>query len=104
MKAVALAPDDERLITIFKALSHPIRSKMVRYMVEHPQCITGEPVEFADLAQATVSQHLKVLHEAGLVCGTVEGSATSSCLELETLHWFRDQVNNVSEQLIAAYC
>ena len=70
-----LTTDEERLLAIFKALSNPVRFRMVRYMVEHPHCITGDLVEFADLAQSTVSQHLKVLRESGLVCGEVEGPA-----------------------------
>jgi ArsR family transcriptional regulator len=104
MKAVTLPPDDERLVRIFKALSNPVRYKLVRYMVEHPQCITGDLVEFADLAQSTVSQHLKVLREAGLVCGTIEGPATNYCLDLDTLRWFQAQVNEVADQFVAASC
>lgn len=100
MKSV-LTPDEARLIQMFKALSHPVRFKMVRYLVENPNCITGDLVAFADLAQSTVSQHLKVLREAGLVCGEIEGPATSYCLDFETLAWFRQQVDEVADQLVA---
>ncbi len=101
MKPVAVTTDEERLLRIFKALSHPIRYKMVRYMVEHPGCITGDLVDFAELAQSTVSQHLKVLRESGLVCGEIEGVATSYCLDVGTLRWFRQQVDEVAEHLVA---
>jgi DNA-binding transcriptional ArsR family regulator len=101
MKPVAIAADEARLIRMFKAMSHPIRYKMVRYMVENPQCITGDLVEFAELAQSTVSQHLKVLRESGLVCGEIEGPATSYCLDFETLEWFRQRVNSLAEELVA---
>lgn len=104
MKPVRLPPDEARMIEIFKALSHPVRYKMVRYMVEHPQCMTGELVQFADLAQSTVSQHLKVLRDAGLVRGEIDGPATCYCLNLDTLAWFRRQVNEVTEQLATACC
>ncbi|MBA3532227.1 MAG: winged helix-turn-helix transcriptional regulator [Ardenticatenales bacterium] len=104
MRAVTLNTDEARLIQIFKALSNPIRYRMVRYMVDHPQCITGDLVEFAELAQSTVSQHLKVLREAGLVCGDIDGPATSYCLNLETLTWFRNQVQDVAEQLANEGC
>lgn len=104
MKPVTLPPDDERLLAIFKALGNPIRFKMVRYMVEHPQCITGEIVEFAGLAQSTVSQHLKVLRDAGLVRGEIEGPATCYCLDVETLRWFQARVNHFAEQLAMACC
>lgn len=96
--------EDERLVQIFKALGNPLRYKLVRYMVEHPQCITGDLVAFSELAQSTVSQHLKVLREAGLVSGTVEGPATCYCLNLETLRWFRQQVDDVAEQYSRTCC
>jgi ArsR family transcriptional regulator, arsenate/arsenite/antimonite-responsive transcriptional repressor len=101
MKPVAMAADEERLIRMFKAMSHPIRYKMVRYMVENPQCITGDLVGFAELAQSTVSQHLKVLRESELVCGELEGPATSYCLNFDALEWFRQQVNSLAEELVA---
>ncbi|MGH2542934.1 MAG: ArsR/SmtB family transcription factor [Ardenticatenaceae bacterium] len=104
MKEVILRRDEERLLRIFKALSNPIRYKMVRYMVEYPYCITGDLVEFADLAQSTVSQHLKVLREAGIVCGEIEGPARSYCLDQEALEWFRQQVNEITEQFANTCC
>lgn len=99
-----LSADEARLVTMFKALSNPVRLGMVRYMVEHPQCITGDIVDFTALAQSTVSQHLKVLREAGLVQGTLDGPATCYCLDLEGLAWFRAQVEAVATQLQEAAC
>lgn len=104
MKRVVLPPGEERLVQIFKALSNPIRLKMLRYMVEHPQCIVGDLVVFSELAQSTVSQHLKVLRDAGLIRGEIEGPATCYCLDLDTLEWFQSQVNDFANQLAAACC
>ena len=104
MKQTTLAADDDRLVAIFKALSNPVRFRMLRYMVEHPQCITGDLVAFAGLAQSTTSQHLQVLREAGIVQGMVEGPATCYCLDLDTLGWFRDRVDEVAGQLYASCC
>jgi ArsR family transcriptional regulator, arsenate/arsenite/antimonite-responsive transcriptional repressor len=104
MKPVALATDDARLLALFKALANPVRYRMVRYMVDHPQCITGELADFADLAQSTASQHLAVLRAAGLVQGAVEGPATCYCLDVATLAWFRERVDGLAEQLAAASC
>ena len=104
MTTPVLTPDEEKLVKIFKALSNPIRFKMVRYMVEHPQCITGDLVEFAGLAQSTVSQHLKVLRESGLVHGEIEGPATCYCLDPDTLRWFQRQVNQFTQELALACC
>ncbi|MGH6915603.1 MAG: ArsR/SmtB family transcription factor, partial [Geminicoccales bacterium] len=48
-------------------------------------CICGEIVEVLPLAQATVSQHLKVLKEAGLLQGTIEGPRSCYCLDADAL-------------------
>ena len=99
MKPVALTPDDERLLAVFRALANPVRFRMVQHMVEHPQCITGELAEFSDLAQSTTSRHLAVLRDAGLVRGTIEGTARCYCLEVSTLEWFRERVAAWANQL-----
>ncbi|MDZ4765720.1 MAG: metalloregulator ArsR/SmtB family transcription factor [Chloroflexota bacterium] len=75
-KVYTLTADEFRLALMMKALGHPARMQIVRYLSANPQCITGDIVDVLPLAQATVSQHLKVLREAGLICGTLEGPAT----------------------------
>jgi len=49
------------------ALSHPARLSILRYLSGNGACCCGEVVQQLDLAQSTVSQHLKVLVDAGLV-------------------------------------
>jgi len=87
--------DQEKLVAMFKALGNPIRFEIMKYLVTHPGCITGDIVEFLPIAQATVSQHLKVLREAGFIEGTVEGAATSYCLHEENIAWFRNKVGEI---------
>jgi len=84
-----------RLVAIFKALGNPTRFEILKYLVTHPNCITGDIVTFLPLAQATVSQHLKVLRESGLISGTIEGPATAYCLNEETIEWFRLKVGTI---------
>ena len=55
--------EQEQLVAMFKALGNPIRFEIMKYLVTHPSCITGDIVKFLPIAQATVSQHLKVLRE-----------------------------------------
>ena len=88
----SLSPDDVRLVRVMKALGNPIRMQIMRYLVANPQCITGDIVAFTPLAQATVSQHLKVLREAGLICGTVEGPAMCYCVDTDTVNWFKAHI------------
>ena len=65
---------------MFRALGHPARLSIVRLLMERQQCVCGDLVDELPLAQATVSQHLKVLKEAGIVVGEVSGPATCYCL------------------------
>ncbi len=95
-KTYRLSADEKRLTHIMKALGHPARMQIVRYLGENPQCFTGDIVDVLPLAQATVSQHLKVLRDADLICGTIEGPATSYCLNFETLEWVKNQVNSLT--------
>lgn len=94
-KTYNLTADQERLTQMMKALGHPARMQIVRYLAENPQCITGDLVDALPLAQATVSQHLKVLRDAGLIRGTIEGPATCYCLCDEGVAWFRAQVRDL---------
>ena len=87
--------EQEKLVAMFKAVGNPIRFEIMKYLVTHPGCITGDIVEFLPIAQATVSQHLKVLRQAGFVEGTVEGAATSYCLHEENIEWFRTKVGEI---------
>ena len=88
----SLSADEQHLLRMLKALSNPTRLGIIRYLRDNPQCITNDIVLATPLAQATVSQHLKVLREAGLICGTVEGPAMSYCLDEDNLAWLKKQV------------
>jgi ArsR family transcriptional regulator len=87
--------EQERLVSLFKALGNPHRFEIMKFLVTHPGCITGDIVAFLPIAQATVSQHLKVLRDAGWIVGIVEGPATSYCLNDETISWFGDKVGEI---------
>ena len=87
--------EQQKLVTMFKALGNPIRFEIMKFLVTHPGCITGDIVEYLPIAQATVSQHLKVLRQAGFFSGTVEGTATSYCLDEDNIAWFRTKVGEI---------
>ena len=69
-----------------------MRFQIVQILAEKQMCITGEIVLFTTLAQSTVSQHLKVLRQAGLVRGDVEGPATCYCLDTDGVNWLKEQI------------
>ena len=68
-----------------KALAHPARLAILQTLARRGTCICGEIVEVLPLAQATVSQHLKVLREAGLIQGEVDGPRSCYCLDAEAV-------------------
>jgi ArsR family transcriptional regulator len=90
----ALAPEKQRLAKMLKALGNPVRFQIVEFLSEHQMCMTNEIVSNTPLAQSTVSQHLKVLKDAGLIHGEIEGPATCYCLNPEAFRWLKDQIGN----------
>lgn len=62
------------LARIARSLGHPARIAIVGYLLERGKLTCKEIVDALPLAQATVSQHLKALKEAGLVRGDSCGS------------------------------
>ena len=93
-KQPVLSPDKQRLARMLKALGNPVRFQIVEFLAEHPVCVTNEIVKITPLAQSTVSQHLKVLREAGLIQGEIEGPATCYCLDPEGFRWLKEQIGN----------
>lgn len=87
-----LAPDEERLARMLKALGNPVRFRIMGTLADRQTCITQEIVETTPLAQSTVSQHLKVLREAGLIRGEIEGPATCYCIDPSGVRWLKEQV------------
>jgi ArsR family transcriptional regulator len=70
---MAFEKHDILLARRIKALAHPARLAIVRALAGASRCSCGEIVRGLPLAQSTVSQHLKVLREAGIVRGETEG-------------------------------
>ena len=77
--------EDERLAMRLKALAHPARLRIVDLLAARGTCICGEIVDVLPLAQATVSQHLKILKDAGLLQGTIDGARSCYCLDTTAL-------------------
>ncbi len=88
---------DEELAELAKALAHPARVAILRQLTEVGACICGEIVDFLPLAQATVSQHLKVLKEAGFVQGEIDGPRVCYCVNPKTVKRFRRLVAELPE-------
>lgn len=72
---------DQDLAFLAKAVGHPIRVKILRILARQETCVCGDIVDELPLAQSTVSQHLRVLKEVGLIQGTIEGTSTCYCVD-----------------------
>ena len=90
----SLTSEEQRLSKMLKALGNPVRFQIVQILAERQACITGEIVEATTLAQSTVSQHLKVLRQAGLIHGEVEGPATCYCLNPIGILWLKEKIGD----------
>lgn len=77
--AVAV-PDDDTLAAMAKAVAHPARLAILRMLAHRETCVTGDVVAELPLAQSTVSEHLRILREAGLVQAEIDGPRTRYCV------------------------
>jgi ArsR family transcriptional regulator len=78
-------PDDDTLAAMAKAVGHPARIAILRLLAHRETCATGDVVAELPLAQSTVSEHLRILREAGLVQGEIEGPRTRYCINASGL-------------------
>ena len=83
------------LSKVAKALAHPARIAILQHLVKTNACINGDLVDEIGLAQATISQHLKELKEAGFIKGNIHGNSMSYCINVNK--WL--QVKNLLNEL-----
>jgi DNA-binding transcriptional ArsR family regulator len=79
-KSEIFSAHQNELATLAKALAHPARIAILENLFKMNACVCGDLVLEVGLAQATVSQHLKELKNAGLIQGTVEGTSICYCI------------------------
>lgn len=70
----------EELAKLAWGVAHPARVRLLQILLTRKACVCGELVEAMPLAQSTVSQHLKILKEAGLVQGELDGPKVCYCV------------------------
>ncbi len=67
------------------AIAHPARVQIVKLLIGRETCVCGEIVATLPLAQSTVSQHLKILKDSGLIQGEVVGPKVCYCINPKQL-------------------
>lgn len=83
---------DQTLAQFAWAIAHPARVRILRILLERKACVCGQLVELMPLAQSTVSQHLKILKESGLVQGEIEGPKVCYCVNRGNLQRFKELI------------
>ena len=83
MKENECALDNERLARFAKAMGHPTRLEILRFLAGLDSCYFGDIHHELPIAKATVSQHLKELKEAGLIQGEIEAPKVKYCIHRE---------------------
>ena len=102
--ALDLDPEtDEALATLAKALAHPMRVQIVRILANCESSLCGDLVAQLPLAQSTVSQHLKVLKESGLVTERAAGTRRVYQLDAVAVAALRDQLDTFWKRATTGY-
>jgi len=79
-KTENFTPSQIRIAQLAKAIGHPARIAILQYLISCNSCVCGDIVDVLPLAQATVSQHLKELKDAGIIKGEISGAKTCYCI------------------------
>ncbi len=79
-------PDaDEELARLAKAIGHPTRVRILRMLSRIEARVCSQIVDELPLAQSTVSEHLRIMKDAGLVRSSQDGPRIGYCINYETL-------------------
>ena len=84
-KSAEFTEEQNEISHLFKALGHPARIAIIQHLMNLKSCICNDLVGILPLSQATISQHLRELKDAGIIKGTIEGTSVCYCLNHESL-------------------
>ncbi len=80
------------------AMAHPTRLGILRHLAASGQCCCKDVVEQFDLAQSTVSQHLRILVDAGLVRFAPDRQRSRYEIDREAMAGLSRAVNDIAAQ------
>ncbi|MGM0507134.1 MAG: ArsR/SmtB family transcription factor [Bacteroidota bacterium] len=84
-KTTDYRPAQIEMANRLKAMGHPARIAILEQLLREKSCVCGDLVNELPIAQATVSQHLKALKEAGIIQGTVSGNRLCYCIDPDVI-------------------
>lgn len=91
--------EDIQLADWAKALGHPARIAILKVLARRCTCLCGDITEELPLAQSTISQHLKVLKEAGIIQGEIDGVKVCYCLNPDVVHDLNETLTSFTSYL-----
>ncbi|MBB6235633.1 putative transcriptional regulator [Pedobacter sp. AK013] len=94
-KSEIFTEEQNSLAVQLKAIAHPARIAILQELIKVNACICGDLVNELGLAQATISQHLKELKNAGIIQGTIEGASVCYCIEPKTWKMLQEELNRL---------
>lgn len=83
----------------FKALSHPARLMIIRFLADCKSCYTGDITSELPLGRTTINQHLAELKRAGLILGHITGNKTSYCINQEKIAEMKSMISSYLDDL-----
>jgi ArsR family transcriptional regulator len=89
------SPEQEEFALLARALGHPHRIAILRFLLRQDACFCGEIVDVLPVAQSTVSQHVKKLKQAGWIEGEIDGPRVCYCVKFDTLERFRSLLSKL---------
>ncbi|WP_440963140.1 ArsR/SmtB family transcription factor [Massilia sp. GER05] len=72
--------DADDLARMCKALAHPARIQLLRHLIDYGECYFGKLTDVLPLAPSTISQHVSILKEAGLIEGSSDVQRVCYCV------------------------
>lgn len=94
--AAKQCPVNGEIAEAFKALGHPVRLEIIRQLVLRDRCCGGDFCDCLPLAQSTISQHLELLKQAGVVDWQQQGTRSIYTLNRARLSWLAGKLQELA--------
>lgn len=87
--------DPDEIALLCKALGHPARVKLLKHLANYGACFFGNLADVLPLAASTISQHVTILKEAGLILGSSDEQRVCYCVNPERLQQLKQLINGL---------
>ena len=94
-EGLKILPDDEAMARLARALAHPTRVAIVRYLLQLGECVCTDLSGVVPLAHSTAMQHIKILKESGLLRSSRHGRHVLYCVNPEVLRQLKGLIGQL---------